>query len=102
MMAWHRPGDKPLSEPLIVYRRIYVSLGLSDLKETVWEYPIIVSSFLAFVRDDYLYTRVHTLSMMTSSNGKIIRVTGLLCEEFTGHRYPPETHLKSKSREICL
>ena len=31
IMAWNRPGDKPLSEPMIVYRRIYASLSLNDL-----------------------------------------------------------------------
>ena len=30
-------------------------------------------------------------SMMTSSNGSIFRVTGLLCGEFTGHRWTPST-----------
>ena len=30
-MAWRRPGDKPLSEPMMIYRRIYASLGLNDL-----------------------------------------------------------------------
>ena len=29
--------------------------------------------------------------MMTSSNGNIFRVTGLLCGEFTGHRWFPRT-----------
>ena len=29
--------------------------------------------------------------MMTSSNGNIFRVTGLLCGEFTGHRWIPPT-----------
>ena len=29
------------------------------------------------------------ISMMTSSNGKIFRVTGHLCGEFTGHRWIP-------------
>ena len=29
--------------------------------------------------------------MMTSSNGNIFRVTGLLCWEFTGHRWIPRT-----------
>ena len=33
IMTWRGPGDKPLSEPMIiVYRRIYVSLGLNELK----------------------------------------------------------------------
>ena len=30
-------------------------------------------------------------NMMTSSNGNILRVTGLLCEKFTGHRWIPLT-----------
>ena len=29
--------------------------------------------------------------MMTSSNGNIFRVTGLSCEEFSGHRLIPDT-----------
>ena len=31
IMAWRRLGDKPLSEPMIVYRRIYASLGLNKV-----------------------------------------------------------------------
>ena len=32
IMAWCRPGDKPLSEPiLLVYWRIHASLGLNEL-----------------------------------------------------------------------
>ena len=30
-MAWRRPGDKPLSEAMMVYWRIYASLGLNEL-----------------------------------------------------------------------
>ena len=30
-MAWRRPGNKPLSELMIVYWRIYASLGLNEL-----------------------------------------------------------------------
>ena len=32
-MAWHRPGDKPLSEPMMVslLAHIYASLGLNQL-----------------------------------------------------------------------
>ena len=32
IMAWRRPGDKPFSEPMMVYWRIYASLGLNVLK----------------------------------------------------------------------
>ena len=31
IMAWRRSGDKPLSEPVIVYQRTYVSLSLNEL-----------------------------------------------------------------------
>ena len=33
IMAWHRPGDKPLSEPMVISspRHIYASLGLNEL-----------------------------------------------------------------------
>ena len=35
-MAWRQPGDKPLSEPVrLVYRRIYASLGLTELRSFV-------------------------------------------------------------------
>ena len=33
-VAWRRLGDKPLSEPMLVYRRIYASLGLNELNLT--------------------------------------------------------------------
>ena len=34
IMAWCRPGDKPLSEPMIIlYWRIYASLGLNELRD---------------------------------------------------------------------
>ena len=33
IMAWHRSGDKPLSQPMI-YWRIYASLGLNELRIT--------------------------------------------------------------------
>ena len=38
--------------------------------------------------------------MMTSSNGNIFRVTGLLCREFTGHRWIPRT--KASDAEFDL
>ena len=39
------------------------------------------------------------ISMMTSSNGNIFRVTGPLCGEFTGHRWIPLT--KANDAELC-
>ena len=40
------------------------------------------------------------LTMMTSSNGSIFRVTGPLCGEFTGHRWIPRT--KASDAELWL
>ena len=37
------------------------------------------------------HVHIHTIHMMTSSNGNIFRVTGPLCREFTGHRWIPLT-----------
>ena len=42
--------------------------------------------------------RLHPIPMMTSSNGNIFRVTGPLCEEFTGHRWIPFT--KASNAEL--
>ena len=39
-----------------------------------------------------------TVIMMTSSNGNIFRVTGLLCVEFTGDRWIP--HTKDRDAEL--
>ena len=36
IMAWRRSGDKPLSEPMIVYWCIYVSLCLNELNTISW------------------------------------------------------------------
>ena len=67
--AWHRPGYKLLYEPKwLDYRRIYASLGLSELE-----------------------TWIYIDFMMTSSNGNIFRVTCHLCGEFTGPRWIPLT-----------
>ena len=41
---------------------------------------------------------VQWLPMMTSSNGNILRVTGHLCGEFTGHRWIP--HTKASDAEL--
>ena len=34
IMAWHRPGDKPLSQPMMAYFvDRYMSLGLNELND---------------------------------------------------------------------
>ena len=36
IMAWHQPSDRPLSEPMMVYLRIYASLGLNGINGAIW------------------------------------------------------------------
>ena len=43
-------------------------------------------------------SKAEIVSMMTSSNGNIFRVTGPLCGEFTGHRWIP--HTKASDAEL--
>ena len=61
IMAWHRLGDKPLSEPMMVCLPTHICVTRPPCVKTV-------------------------IPMMTSSNGNIFRVTGHLCGEFTGPR----------------
>ena len=54
IIAWRRPGDKPLSEPMRVYWGIYVSPGLNELKWnnngiTILHYVLISSEFCNWV-----------------------------------------------------
>ena len=50
----------------------------------------------------FYYVLTTLLFMMTSSNGNIFRVTGLLCEEFTDHRWVPRTKASDAKLWCCL
>ena len=63
-MAWRRPDDKPLSEPLVVGSLAHIH---------VW-----------VTRPQWVNILWPRRNMMSSSNGNIFRVTGPLCGEFTG------------------
>ena len=42
IMAWRRPGDKPLSEPMMIrLRRIYASFGLNVLMVHVLDLMVV-------------------------------------------------------------
>ena len=70
--------------------------GLDELKETsCYKYWIEVNENIFNMMTSW---RGHIL--MTSSNGNIFRVTGPLCEEFTGHRWIPRT--KAVTRHWCF
>ena len=46
VMAWRRPGDKPLSEPMMLdYRPIYASLGLNELTLEYQQGPLLLTWF---------------------------------------------------------
>ena len=77
IMAWRRLGDHYLKQWWLAYGHIYASLGLNGLTKT---------------NDKQLWC------MMTSSNGKLFRVTGPLCGEFTGPRWIP--HTKASDAEL--
>ena len=57
------------------------------------QYPLEFSFRLTIWGVEYMQCR-----MMTSSNGNIFRVTGLLYGEFTGHRWIP--HTKASDAEL--
>ena len=70
-----------LSQWWLFYWRIYASRGLIELRFTSNSTRCKNSSQL----EDERWIHI----MMASSDGKIFRVTGLFCEEFTGHRWIP-------------
>ena len=63
--------------------KLYSSLQTKYMK--VWYKP----EYSVFSRWDYEHLSVESMIMMTPSNGKIFRVTGHLCGEFTGLRWIP-------------
>ena len=84
IMAWRRPGDKPLSEPMMVSLPTHICVSRPQgVKVTFQE--ICTGFVLYFIS---LWTTIYFLVyfMMTSSNENIFKVTGPLCGEFTGHR----------------
>ena len=58
----------------------------------------IVSNISPFIASYVLSCSTTQIFMMTSSNGNIFRVTGLLCGEFTGRRCIP--HTKASDAEL--
>ena len=60
----------------------------ATISHTFWAY-FLNRKFYYF--DTNLTAVCCSLGMMTPSNGSIVRVTGHLCGEFTGHRWIPST-----------
>ena len=53
--------------------------------------PYIETYWIVIYRDPMHFDIKCNITMMTSSNGSIFRVTGHLCREFTGPRWIPHT-----------
>ena len=93
IMAWHRPGYKPLSETMMMKLLTHICVTRPQsftadtsqnlLSTSKYKHHI---SYLVAIKVPWNSTE---LDMLTSSNGNIFRVTGYLCEEFTGHRWIP-------------
>ena len=95
IMAWRRPGDKPLSDPMMVCLLTHICVTR----------PQRVNLFPKRSADSVKETSEASLRllsfMMTSSNGKIFRGTGHLCGEFTVPRWIPR--IKASDAELwCL
>ena len=64
IMAWHRTGDKPLSESMIVYWHIYASLGLNELRilpsvqQHAYWIPRVTACLYQFVSEYHLLCRI--------------------------------------------
>ena len=63
-----------------------VNISKGNATRAIWIFVVGARGILTLVDQDLQF-----LVMMTSSNGNIYRVTGPLCEEFTGHRRIPLT-----------
>ena len=77
-----------------------LSYNLLSLKNMTKQRPFDLCR-LDVPSDQYLMDidpRVFAICMVTSSNGNIFRVAGLLCGEFTSHRLIP--HTKASDAEL--
>ena len=72
-MAWRRWGAKPLSEPMMVYRRIYASLGLNELKSRLFsgaqKAGCVTQNSYAVMSRDNPFRIAETISAMNEGLG---------------------------------
>ena len=105
IMAWRRPGDKPLSGPMIVRLPTHICFtrpqwvnSLHQNKVTIplnndvnYSAPRYQVQNCHISHERFSHCSMFSELMMTSSNENIFRVTGHLCGEFTGQRWIPRT-----------
>ena len=77
-MAWSRPGDKPLSEPMMVSlpTHIYASLGLNELR---WTILLIEALDCHFTEYGYNSSRIVSVGHNELSAVNCYRVRRMLC-----------------------
>ena len=101
IMAWRRPGDKSLSEPMMVKLLTHVSVTRPQWIKNLCRVHLITFDYIDYIESYSIH--VSNMSprwmpyylpdwcMMTSSNGNFFRITGHLCGDFTGHPWIPRT-----------
>ena len=86
IMAWRRPGDKPLSEPMMISLLTHICVTRPQWVKPSSQTTLTYSQIAAPCPFSLLlWCPIET--MMTSSNGNIFHVIGHLCGEFTDHRW---------------
>ena len=71
------------------YSNVSVAVVISNIIEVPQCWYIVLSNMYVCIKHGAGLTQLSIFNTMTSSNGNIIRVTGHLYEEFTGHRWIP-------------
>ena len=74
-----------------------------DIQNSIMEIDISIMNILISIMNSHnpvmdIYIFIIHISMMTSLNGNIFRITGPLCGQFTGHRSIP--HTKASEAEL--
>ena len=65
-MAWRWPGDKPLSEPMMVksLTHIYASLGLNELMISVLGDSVLISKIQLYANLNLIITDIKCVGLM--------------------------------------
>ena len=99
IMAWRRPGDKPLSEAMMVSLLTHICVARPqwvNIFGCKWLIHLIINYVPPGEKNNRRETVItinniccpwHSMTWWRHQNGNIFRVTGHLCGEFTGHRW---------------
>ena len=82
---------------ITVWERLYFVTTDAELKRAVFLFGVLYTRASPATHDQICKTNI----MMTSSNGTIFRVTGPLCEEFTGE-FPSQRPVTQRFDIFCV